>query len=104
LVLPLTADTTDGASVHAQRRSVKAGSSRRRIRNDLHSSPDGTRLTGSLIAPTATDPNPNFHVGVVTVDGSSPVVILPDGGAWSWQPVVAPLPAAPSFPAESPAS
>lgn len=67
-------------------------------------SPDGTRLTGSLITSTATDPNPGFHVGVVTVDGSTPVVILPDGGAWSWQPVVAPLPAAPSFPVESPAS
>ena len=66
-------------------------------------SPDGTRLTGSLITPTATDPKPDFHVGVVTVDGGSPVVILPDGGAWSWQPVVAPLPPAPSFAADSPA-
>lgn len=57
-------------------------------------SPDGTRLLASLIVDNA------FHVGVVSVDGTEPPVILPDGGA-SWQPVVAPLPPAPSFGAPS---
>ena len=53
-------------------------------------SPDGTRLLASLIVDNA------FHVGVVSVDGPQPPVILPDGGA-SWQPVIAALPPAPSF-------
>jgi hypothetical protein len=39
---------------------------------------------------------------VVTVDGSDPHVALRDGGAGSWQPIVAPIPPAPSF--EAPAS
>ena len=37
-----------------------------------------------------------FHLGFVTVDGSSPPVILQDAYG-NWQPVAAPLPAAPSF-------
>lgn len=67
-------------------------------------SPDGTRLASLLIVPTPDDPNLGFHYGVVTVDGSDPQVALRDGGAGSWQPVVAPIPPAPSFevPASSP--
>ena len=65
-------------------------------------SPDGTRLAGALIVATPTDPNLGVHYGVMTVDGSDPQVALQDGGAGSWQPVVAPIPPAPSF--EAPAS
>ena len=65
-------------------------------------SPDGTRLSGSLIASTPADPALSFHLGIITVDGSSPTVILQDGPSVSWQPVAAPLPPAPSFPAISP--
>ncbi len=65
-------------------------------------SPDGTRIQGSFIATTPADPKLGFHLGFVTVDGSSPAVILQDGPSGRWQPVVAPLPAAPSFPAVSP--
>jgi TolB protein len=66
-------------------------------------SPDGTRLTGSLIASTPANPSLAFHLGIITVDGSSPTVILQDGPSMSWQPVVAPLPPPPSFSAASPA-
>ena len=59
-------------------------------------SPDGTRLTAVLIASTAADPALGFHIGVVTIDGSSPVVVLQDGAPANWQPVAAPLPPAPS--------
>jgi Tol biopolymer transport system component len=62
-------------------------------------SPDGTRITGSLIASTVTAPALGPHLGVITVDGSSPTVILQDGPTVSWQPVAAPLPPAPSVPA-----
>jgi len=65
-------------------------------------SPDGTRLAGALIVPTADDPNLGIHYGVVMVDGSDPQVALQDGGAGSWQPVVAPIPPAPSFEAAAP--
>ncbi len=65
-------------------------------------SPDGTRIAGLWIVATPDDPNLAFHYGVVTVDGSSPLVALQDGGDGSWQPVVAPLPPAPLFPAASP--
>ena len=65
-------------------------------------SPDGTRLAGLLIVATPDDPNLGFHYGVMTVDGSDPQVALQDGGAGSWQPVVAPLPPAPSFEAAAP--
>ena len=65
-------------------------------------SPDATRLLSILIVPTDIDPNPGMHLGVVTVDGSSPVTALPGGRFGSWQPVAAPLPPAPSFPAVSP--
>jgi hypothetical protein len=64
-------------------------------------SPDGSRLTATLIASTPEKPALDFHVGVVTIDGSSPVVILQDGMPSAWQPVAAPLPAAPSFAAGS---
>jgi len=59
-------------------------------------SPDGTRISGSLIASTAIAPSLGPHLGIITVDGSSPTVILQDGPAVSWQPVAAPLPPAPS--------
>jgi TolB protein len=65
-------------------------------------SPDGTRLAGVLIVATPDDPNLGVHYGVVMVDGSDPQVALQDGGAGSWQPVVAPLPPAPSFEAPAP--
>ncbi len=65
-------------------------------------SPDGTRLAGTLIVATPDDPNLGFHYGVITVDGSDPQVALLDGGAGSWQPVIAPIPPAPSFEAVSP--
>lgn len=64
-------------------------------------SPDGTRLSGALIASTAEEPTLGPHLGIITVDGSKPTVILPDGGSSvSWQPVAAPLP--PPSPATSP--
>ena len=59
-------------------------------------SPDGTRLASVLIASTPEDPELTWHLGFVTVDGSSPPVLLPDGYG-TWQPVAAPLPPAPSF-------
>lgn len=59
-------------------------------------SPDGTRLTAILIASSPADAALGFHIGVVTIDGSSPVVILQDGAPADWQPVAAPLPPAPS--------
>jgi Tol biopolymer transport system component len=66
-------------------------------------SPDGTRITVSLAASTDAEPSLGPHLGIITVDGSSPTVILQDAPGVSWQPVVAPLPPAPSFPAASPA-
>ena len=64
-------------------------------------SPDGTRLTMLLVDTKTTDPNHPFHLSVVTIDGSEPIVTLSDSSDGSWQPVVAPLPPAPSFPAGS---
>ncbi len=64
-------------------------------------SPDGTRLLSMLITPTAEDPALGLHLGIVTMDDSSPVTVLPDGDYGSWQPVAAPLPPAPSLPATS---
>jgi dipeptidyl aminopeptidase/acylaminoacyl peptidase len=61
-------------------------------------SPDGTRLVSYL---AGTGPDGQSHGAVVTIDDSSPLVDLPDFGAASWQPVAAPLPPAPSFPAGS---
>jgi hypothetical protein len=55
-----------------------------------------------LIASTDAEPGLAPHLGIITVDGSSPTVILQDAPGVSWQPVVAPLPPAPSF-AASPA-
>jgi dipeptidyl aminopeptidase/acylaminoacyl peptidase len=60
-------------------------------------SPDGTRVSGIRIVQTADDLSPVFHVGIDTIDDSRPLVVLPDGRPGSWQPVVAPLPPAPSF-------
>ena len=64
-------------------------------------SPDGTRLVGLTIDTTSADSEP-FHLSIVTVDGSSPVVTLQNVGLASWQPVAAPLPPAPSFGAVKP--
>ena len=60
-------------------------------------SPDGTRITGVVIASTDAEPELGFHLGIITIDGSSPTVILRDGPSVSWQPVAAPLPPPPSF-------
>jgi Tol biopolymer transport system component len=62
-------------------------------------SPDGTRISASLVASTDAEPSLGPHLGIITVDGSRPTVILQDAPGVSWQPVVAPLPPAPSFPA-----
>ena len=59
-------------------------------------SPDGTRISASLVASTDAEPSLVPHLGIITVDGSSPTVILRDAPGVSWQPVVAPLPPAPS--------
>ena len=64
-------------------------------------SPDGTRLAGIRVVQTPNDPGLAFHLGIDTVDGSSPMVALLSGGVGSWQPVAAPLPPAPSFTAAS---
>jgi Tol biopolymer transport system component len=66
-------------------------------------SPDGTRIATVLITSTPDAPEPGFHLGFVMVDGSTPPVVL-DGFHGSWQPVVAPLPPAPSFSEASPSS
>jgi Tol biopolymer transport system component len=58
-------------------------------------SPDGTRLLSLVIADDA------FHVGVIAADGDDPPVVLIQSYGASWQPVAAPLPPAPSFPAAS---
>jgi Tol biopolymer transport system component len=63
-------------------------------------SPDGTRLAVLLIG--VDDPNPSFHISMITLDGSEPIVTLGDGAVGSWQPVVAPIPPAPSFEAAAP--
>ena len=65
-------------------------------------SPDGSRLLGLLISVDDLSPSA-FHVSMITIDGSEPIVTLADGSAGSWQPVVAPLPPAPSFGVASPA-
>ena len=59
-------------------------------------SPDGTRLLSLLIADEA------FHVGVLSADGDDPPVAFVQSYGASWQPVVAPLPPAPSIPVTSP--
>jgi Tol biopolymer transport system component len=59
-------------------------------------SPDGTRVATSLIASTPDESEPTWHLGFVMVDGDAPPVLLPDATG-AWQPVVAPLPPAPSF-------
>jgi Tol biopolymer transport system component len=58
-------------------------------------SPDGTRLLSLLIVDNW------FHVGVLTADGDDPPVVFDQSYGASWQPVAAPLPPAPSFPAGS---
>ena len=60
-------------------------------------SPDGSRLLALLIGEDA-----SFHVSMIPIDGSEPIVTPADGGAGSWQPIVAPIPPAPSF--EAPAA
>jgi Tol biopolymer transport system component len=64
-------------------------------------SPDGTRLAMLLVDTKAPDPDHAFHLSMVTVDGSEPIVTLDDSTGGTWQPVVAPLPPAPSFPTNS---
>lgn len=66
-------------------------------------SPDGTRISASLVASTGTGTSLAPHLGIITIDGSSPTVILQDAPGVSWQPVVAPLPPPPSFSAAQPA-
>jgi Tol biopolymer transport system component len=63
-------------------------------------SPDGTRLAVLLI--DMADPSHPFHLSMITLDGSEPVVTLQDATSGSWQPVAAPLPPPPSL-AASPA-
>jgi Tol biopolymer transport system component len=58
-------------------------------------SPDGTRLLSLVITSN------EFHVGVLSADGDDPPVVFQQSYGASWQPVAAPLPPAPSFPAES---
>ena len=58
-------------------------------------SPDGTRLAVLLI--DMVDPSHAFHLSMITLDGSEPVVTLPDATSGTWQPVAAPLPPPPSF-------
>ena len=66
-------------------------------------SPDGTRLARVLITPgTPDDPELAWHLGIAMADGSRPPVVLQDAYG-TWQPVVAPLPPAPSFAPDSPA-
>jgi dipeptidyl aminopeptidase/acylaminoacyl peptidase len=67
-------------------------------------SPDGTRLASILVVQGPGDPGPGFHAGIVTVDGSSPLTLLPVGRPGSWQPYAVPLPPAPSFALDAPAS
>ncbi len=62
-------------------------------------SPDGTRLAVLLI--DMADPNHPYDLSMITLDGSHPMVTLGDTTSGSWQPVVAPLPPAPSFPASA---
>lgn len=65
-------------------------------------SPDGTLLAALLIASTPESPELTWHLGFVPVDGrAAPVVLADDSPGGSWQPVAAPLPPAPSFPAAS---
>jgi Tol biopolymer transport system component len=64
-------------------------------------SPDGTRIVGSTIR-SAGSPQ-HWDLFVVTVDGSAPMVIVPDVGVATWQPVAAPLPPVPSFATGTPA-
>jgi len=65
-------------------------------------SPDGSRVTGVLIASTADAPALAFHAGVIAVDGSEQTVLSQDGVPTNWQPVAAPLPEPISFGAGSP--
>ncbi len=67
----------------------------------LRWSPDGTRLAMLLVDPKLPDPDHAFHLSMVTIDGSQPDVTLSDSTDGSWQPVVAALPPAPSFPTAS---
>ena len=77
-------------------------------------SPDGTRLASIVIASAPDDPERRvrpgaipsqewWHLGFVTLDGSSPLAMTGDVSSGSWQPVAAPLPPAPSFAAVLPA-
>jgi Tol biopolymer transport system component len=75
-------------------------------------SPDGTRLASVLIAAAPGDPERSvrpgaepsqlwWHLGFVTLDGSSPPVLSGDSSTGTWRPVDTPLPPAPSFAVDS---
>jgi Tol biopolymer transport system component len=63
-------------------------------------SPDGTRLLGNTVR--VVGGNEHYDLYIVTIDGSSPMVTIDDVDVATWQPLAAPLPPAPSFPAVSP--
>jgi Tol biopolymer transport system component len=63
-------------------------------------SPDGTRLLGNTVR--VVGGNEHYDMYIVTIDGSSPTVTIDDVDIATWQPLAAPLPSAPSFPAVSP--
>jgi len=63
-------------------------------------SPDGTRLAVLVMGMPPADPSQQFHLSMIALDGSAPIVTLGDATSGSWQPVAAPLPPAPSFPAQ----
>ena len=63
-------------------------------------SPDGTRLLGNTVR--VVGGNEHYDLYIVTIDGSSPMVTIEDVDVATWQPLAAPLPPAPSFPAVSP--
>jgi Tol biopolymer transport system component len=66
-------------------------------------SPDGTRLAVNLLTPVPFDATTSWRLGVVSVDGTEPPILVGgDATGVSWQPVAAPLPPAPSFPSGSP--
>ena len=62
-------------------------------------SPDGTRLVGNTVR--VVSGAEHYDLYIVTAGGSGPMVTVDDVGIATWQPLAAPLPPAPSFPAGS---